>query len=153
MKNDGFLNHQVSSFSPEHWTKVLLQECAVVGRVYHLPWRSSVVEYYPITAIRYNEHHLHSTLYMADFLWTRRTEMLPFDGVSCLVRMSEPRFRPQRRFVQENSHLPFATGPTRSVRLHSGAIVAPRKFQGVFNAMQVCGNPECRAECGAEFLC
>ena len=37
MKNDGVLYHQVSSFSPEGWTKVVLQERAVVGSVYHLP--------------------------------------------------------------------------------------------------------------------
>ena len=32
MKNDGVLYHQVLSFSPEHWTKVVLQEHAAVGR-------------------------------------------------------------------------------------------------------------------------
>ena len=59
--------------------------------------------------------------------------MLPFFlfAVSSLVRKSEPRFRSQRRFVQEIRHLPFGTGPRRPVRLHSGAIVAPRKFHGV----------------------
>ena len=36
-------------------------------------------------------------------------------------------------------------------RLHSSVIVAPRKFHGVSNALQVCINPECHAECGAEF--
>ena len=40
MKND-----QVSSFSPERWTKVVVQERAVVVSVYHLPWRHSVVQY------------------------------------------------------------------------------------------------------------
>ena len=34
MKNDGVLYQQVSSFSPEYWTKVVLQEGAVVGGVY-----------------------------------------------------------------------------------------------------------------------
>ena len=43
-----------------------------------LPWRYSVVYYYPIIVIRHNEHHLHSTLCRAHFLWTRRTVMLPF---------------------------------------------------------------------------
>ena len=33
MKNDGVLCHQVSSFSPERWTKVVLLERGVVGRV------------------------------------------------------------------------------------------------------------------------
>ena len=36
MKNDEVLYHQVSSFSPEHWME-MLQECAVVDRVYRLP--------------------------------------------------------------------------------------------------------------------
>ena len=48
-------------------------------------------------------------------------------------------------------HLPFGTGPSRPVRLHSGAIVAPQQFHGVSNTLQVCGNSECRAECGAQF--
>ena len=62
-------------FSPEHWMKVVLQECAVVGSIYHLPWRYSVVQYYPINIIYHIEHHLHSRVH---FLWTRRTGMLPF---------------------------------------------------------------------------
>ena len=47
MKNDGVLYHQASSFSPEHWMKVFLPECAVVGSVYHLPWRHNVMQCYP----------------------------------------------------------------------------------------------------------
>ena len=78
MKNDGVLYHQVLSFSPERWTKVALQEHAVVGSDYRLPWRYSVVQYYPISAICHIEHHLHSTLCRAHFLWTRITGMLPF---------------------------------------------------------------------------
>ena len=31
--------------------------------------------------------------------------------------------------------------------LHSGTIVALRKFHGTSNALQFCGNPECRAKC------
>ncbi|KAJ4438066.1 hypothetical protein ANN_14005 [Periplaneta americana] len=57
MKNDGILYHQVSSFSPEDWTKVVLQEPAVVVRVCRLLWRYSVVQYYPINVIRHNEQH------------------------------------------------------------------------------------------------
>ena len=49
------------------------------------------------------------------------------------------------------SLVPFGTGPTRPVRLHSGAIVASRKFHGISKALQVHGNPECRAEYGAQF--
>ena len=70
MKNDGDVHLQVSSFSPEHWTNMVLQERAVVGNVYHY------VQYYPINGIRHNQHHLHSTLCTAHFLWTRRIGML-----------------------------------------------------------------------------
>ena len=69
------------------------------------------------------------------------------DWLSSLVHMSEPRFHPQRRFVQEIRHLPFGTGPTRPVQMLSGAIVAPRKFHGISNALQVCSI----AECGLQF--
>ena len=67
-------------------------------------------------------------------------------NVSSLVRMSELRFRPWRRFVQESRHLPFGTGSTRPMRKRSGTIVTPRKFHGVPNALQVCRNPECGAQ-------
>ena len=51
MKND-VLYHKVSSFSPERWTKVVLQERAEVCRLYRLPWRYSVMQYYPINVKR-----------------------------------------------------------------------------------------------------
>ena len=38
-----------------------------------------------------------------------------------------------------------------SQRGERGAIVISRKFHGVSNALQCCGNSECRAECGAQF--
>ena len=53
MKNDGVLYYQLSS--PERWTKVVLQERAVVSRVYRLPWSYSVVQYYPINNVRQNK--------------------------------------------------------------------------------------------------
>ena len=68
----------MSPFSHEGWTKLVIQERAIVGRVYHLPWRYSVVQYYPFNVIRHNEHHLHSTLCRYHYLWTRRTWILPF---------------------------------------------------------------------------
>ena len=77
-KNDGVLYHQVSSFSPESWTKMVQQELAVVGSVYRLPWRYSVVQYYLINVIRNSEHHLRSIMRRAHFIWTRRTGMLLF---------------------------------------------------------------------------
>ena len=51
--------------------------------------------------------------------------------------------------IQESRHFPFGTSPTRPVRLQSCVVVAPRKCHGVCNALKVCGNPKCRAECGA----
>ena len=143
MKNDRVLYHQVSSFCPERSTKVVLQERAVLDSVYRLPWRYGVVQNYPIIVIRHNEHHLHSTLcrtlpfiwlaFQGRFLWTCPSFVLSDDS------------------VQESRLLPFGTGPIRPVRLHSDSIIAPRKFHGASNALQVDGNPECRAECGAQF--
>ena len=78
MQNYGVLYHQLSSFTTDRWTKVVLHERGIVCSVYRLPWRFSVVQYCPITVILHNEHHLHSTLCRANFLWTRRTGMLPF---------------------------------------------------------------------------
>ena len=37
MKNDEILYHLVSSFSPDRWMKVILQERAAIGSVYRLP--------------------------------------------------------------------------------------------------------------------
>ena len=65
MKNDGVLYHQVSSFSSEHWTKVVLLELAVLSSIYSLPRRYSVVQHYLISVICHNEYHLHSILYRA----------------------------------------------------------------------------------------
>ena len=39
----------------------------------------------------------------------------------------------------------------KPVELHSGASVAPSIFHGVLNAQKAYGNPECRAEWGAQF--
>ena len=69
MKNDGVLYHQVSLFSPECWSKVVLQKLAVVGSVYHLPWRYSMV------------HQCHMPQWTSPsqhFLWMRGIGMLPF---------------------------------------------------------------------------
>ena len=49
--SDGVLYHQESSLSPDCWMKVVLQECAVVDSIYHLPWRYNMVQYYPINVI------------------------------------------------------------------------------------------------------
>ena len=59
-------------------------------------------------------------------------------SVLSLVHMSEPRFRPD----SDESSKEVVTFPLLSVqqgpmRLHSGAMVAPRKFHGVSNALQV----------------
>ena len=84
MKNDVVLYHQVSSFSPERWTKKVVQESAVIVSVYRLPWRYSVVQYYLIIVIRHNEHHLHSTLDEEN-----RDASIHLIGVSSLVHMRE----------------------------------------------------------------
>jgi hypothetical protein len=78
MKDDGVRCQQVSSLSPECWTKVVLQEIAVVGSIYHLPLRYSMVQYYPMDVICHSEHHLHTTFCRAYLLWMRRAGMLPF---------------------------------------------------------------------------
>ena len=94
MKIDRVPYHQVSSFSPERWTKLVLQGRAVVGSGYRLAWKYSMVQQYPISVIRHNEHHLQRTLSRPQFLCKRRTGLLPFMiGVSSSVRMSDPRFR------------------------------------------------------------
>ena len=59
-KNDGFCT---TKFSSERWSTVVPQERAVLASVYRLPWKCSVVQYYPIIVIRHDEHHLHSTLH------------------------------------------------------------------------------------------
>ena len=41
-------------------------------------WYCRNVQYYPLNVICHNEHHLHSTLCRAHFLWKRRTGMLAF---------------------------------------------------------------------------
>ena len=127
-----------SSFSPAG-TQIIVQERAVVGSVYRLPWRYSLVQYYPqCHTLRHNEHHLHNTLCRAHFLWTTRTRMLPFIWLAFQV-------------LYERAQVsPIAT--IRPRKSHSSAIVEPRKFHEVSNALQVFGNPECRAECGAQ-LC
>ena len=109
----------------------------------------SVVQNCPLNVISHTEQHLHSILCRVHFLCTRRTEMLPFIWLARRFKFDSYEWA-QQRFVQE-SHLPFGSGPTRPVRLHSDAIVAPRKFHGVSNALQVCSNSKCRAECGVKF--
>ena len=110
-----------------------------------------MVQYYryPISVICHIEHHLHSTLCRANK--ENRDAYIHLIGILSLVHMSKPRFCPQWRFIQESSHLLFRNGPTRPVQLYSGAIVAPLKFHGVSNVLKVLCNPECRAECGAQF--
>ena len=63
-------------YVPSSWKNVVLHERAMGGSVYALSWGYSVVQYYPINAIRHNEHHHHSTLCRAHFLWTRKIGML-----------------------------------------------------------------------------
>jgi len=48
--DDGIRCQQVLSLSPECWTKTITEEIAVVGRVYCLSLRDSVVQYHSINA-------------------------------------------------------------------------------------------------------
>ena len=97
---------------------------------------SALVQYYPINYIHHNEHHLYSTLCRVHFLWTRRTGRLPFICLAFQVRLVTFHLVPVQQGLCDCTAVPF---------LHFG------NFVGVFNALQVCGNPEYRAECGAEF--
>ena len=152
MKNDGILYHEVLSFSPERWTKVALQELALVGSVYRLLWRYNVVQYYPISVIRHNEHHLHSKLCRARFLWTRVTGMLPFIWLAFQVWCvwTSPGFA-IATICPKMSSPSFLYQSNKACRLHSGTIVALGNFMGYPKCWKRFRNPECRAECGAQF--
>ena len=82
MKDDGIRCQQVLSLSPECWTKMITEEIAVVGSVYCLSLRDSVVQYHFINVICHNEHCLHITLCRAHFLQMRGARMLPFIWLS-----------------------------------------------------------------------
>ena len=74
------MNHQISSFSPARWTKMVLQERAaftvcIGGTVWYSITPSMAYARFSFT---HNEQHLHRTLCRAHFLWTKRTGMLPF---------------------------------------------------------------------------
>ena len=81
MKGDEIRSQQLS-LSPECWTKMITEEIAVVGSVYCLSLRDSVVQYQSINVICHNEHRLHITLCRAHCLWTRGARMLPFIWLS-----------------------------------------------------------------------
>ena len=77
---------------------MIMEEIAVVGSVYSLSLRDSVVQYHSINVICHNEHRLHITLCRAHFLWTSGARMLAsihFIVASNVVRTSEPKFRPK----------------------------------------------------------
>ena len=109
MKNDGILYHQVSSFSPEHRTNVVLQERGIVGSVYSLPWRYSLVQYYLINVIRLNERYLHSTLCRENFFFRR----------------GEPGFF--HSFDWRFKFGPYERAQVSSIPLHYFALRVPRK--------------------------
>ena len=80
----------MSSFSPERWTNVVLLNRTVEGSVYGLPWRYSVVQYYPITVIIDNENHLDRTLCKGALSLDKenRDAFIQSTDVSRLVHMS-----------------------------------------------------------------
>ena len=76
MKNDEILCHQTSPFYPERWTKVVLQERAVVCSVYRLPWRCSITPSmsYATMNITFTTHCVGCTFFgeenrMLPFIW------------------------------------------------------------------------------------
>ena len=90
MKNDGVL-----SFSPERWTKVVLQERTVVGSVYRLPWyivqRGAVLPHQCHTPQRISssQHIVQGALCLDE---ENRDASIHLIDTASLVRMSEPRF-------------------------------------------------------------
>ena len=115
MKNDWVLYHQVSSFS-----LVVLQKHAVVDNIYlclgGTVWCSitSLVSYTFFGRGELGCFH--------SFDWCFKIGSYEQTQVSSMVTIR---------------HLSFGTGPTRSVRLHSSAIVAPWKFHEISNVLQV----------------
>ena len=89
--------------------KMELQGRAVVGRVYHLPWRYSVVQYYPVNVIRHNEHHLHNTLCRAQFLWRRRIGVVCTEVVLNGIPAFPERFTPRATVRYGNAASPHAS--------------------------------------------
>ena len=66
MKNEWVLYHQVSSFSPEHWTKVVLQERALVGSFALKVQRGAVLPHqrqYVIMNITFTAHSVGCTFF------------------------------------------------------------------------------------------
>ena len=78
MKNDGVLYQLVQSFSPEHCMKVVLQGCTLVGNIY------------TIMNITFTAHCVGRTSLDEE----NQDASIHLIGVSILVHMSEPRFRP-----------------------------------------------------------
>ena len=89
MKNDGFLYHQESSFSPERWTKVVLQECAVIAFTVCLGSTAWLMTYATMN-VTFTAHCIGRT-----FLDEENQDVSTYlSGVSSLVCMSEPSVRP-----------------------------------------------------------
>ena len=130
MNNSGVLYHQVSSFSPERWTKVVLQERAAVGCLGGTAWCSIT------PSVSYaHEHHFHSTLCGAHLLWTRWTGMLPFTWLEFQVWFIWARQVSSIATIRpRNSSHSFRYRPTRPVWLHIGAIFCKGNFLGIQRA-------------------
>ena len=94
MKNDGVLYHQVLFFSLSTDKGGAAVMC-ISRQHFSLPWKYSVVQYFPINIVCHNKHHLHCILCRARFLWTRRTRILPcVDWHLKFGSYDEPRFFP-----------------------------------------------------------
>ena len=118
-----------------------------------MSWRYSMVQYYPIKVICHIEYHLHSTLCRVHFLWTKRTVMLSFIWLAFQVWF----IKASPGFVHSDySSKKVVTYPLVTVQQGlSNCIAMPLwhlwNFIGYPVRLQVSGNPECRAECGAHF--
>ena len=106
-------------------------ECgAVLPHLYHVPqWTST------------SQHIVH-------FLWTRRTGMLPFTWLAFQVWFVWA----NRNFVySDDSSKEVIAFPLVAYRSNKDCIAVPLLHLWNFKALQVCGNPEYHAECGAQF--
>ena len=99
MKDDGICCQQVLSLSPECWMKMIMEETVVVGSVYCLSLRDSVVQYHSINVIM-----SYATMNTAFTLLCVGRTFFGRGGPGCfhhlivasnVVRTSEPKFHPE----------------------------------------------------------
>ena len=135
------LSWSIIGFCTTNRRRFLLSPCDYDRSVYRLPWRYSITH---INVIRHNELHFHSTLSWAHFIWMSTIGMLPFNWLAFQVWFlwASPDF-----VHSDDSSKKVVIFPLVPIQQGlCGASVASRKFHGVSNVLQVCGNPECGAQ-------